>query len=134
MAKQDFTANGTATLSGLEWTLAGDGGYWGWDNNNVKGIQLGSANAPYKTMTLTSAPVSNVKKIVISTCGASNIAGTLTVTVNGVQVGDTIKLTKTNTEYTFELDEATTGEIVFTYTQTSSKAFYINTISIYTEK
>ena len=134
MAKQDFTANGTATLSGLEWTLAGDGGYWGWDNNNVKGIQLGSANAPYKTMTLTSAPVSNVKKIVISTCGASNIAGTLTVTVNGVQVGDTIKLTKTNTEYTFELDEAITGEIVFTYTQTSSKAFYINTISIYTEK
>ena len=134
MAKQDFTANGTATLSGLEWTLAGDGGYWGWDNNNVKGIQLGSKNAPYKTMTLTSASVSNVKKIVISTSGASSISGTLTVTVNGVQVGDTIKLTATNTEYTFELDEATTGEIVFTYTQTSSKAFYINTITIYTEK
>ena len=134
MQKQDFKANGTVTLSGLDWTLAGDGGYWGWDNNNVKGIQLGSANAPYKTMTLTSESVSNVKKIVISTSGASSISGTLTVTVNGVQVGETIKLTNVNTEYVFELNEATTGEIVFTYTQTSSKAFYINTITITTEK
>lgn len=27
----EFTANGTKTLNGVDWTLAGDGGYWGYD-------------------------------------------------------------------------------------------------------
>lgn len=128
---KQWSANGEKELSDLTWKLAGDGGYWGYDA--TKGQQFGSGNAPYKSMTLsTSSYNGGVQKIVINTSGASSISGSFTVTVGGVQYGESTKLTKTATEYTFEVDEAEMkkGEIVFTYTQTSSKAIYIKSISI----
>ena len=124
-AKQ-FSANGTMTLNGIQWTLAGNGGYCGYDG--TKGQQFGSGNAPYKSMTLTSAEFTKVTKIVINTSGASSIVGNLTVSVGGTEVG-TITLTKTATSYTFDVSELT-GEIVLSYTQTSSKAIYIKSISV----
>lgn len=129
-AKQ-WTANGVKTLNSLSWTLAGDGNYWGYDA--TKGQQFGSGNAPYKSMTLsTSNYEGGVEKIVINTSGASNIAGSLVVTVGGVQYGSKVTLTKTATSYTFEAPDTgmQQGEIVLTYTQTSSKAIYIKSISI----
>lgn len=129
-AKQ-FTANGTKALGDLSWTLAGSGAYWGYDS--TKGQQFGSGNAPYKSMTLsTSDYVGGVKKIVINTSGASNISGNLVVTVGGVQYGLKVTLTKTATSYTFEAPASgmQSGDIVLSYTQTSSKAIYIKSISI----
>lgn len=123
-----FSANGTQKLGGINWTAAGDGGYWG--NDNAKGQQFGSSSKPYKTLTLTSGTVSNVKEIKINTSGASSISGNLTVTVGGKQIGSTIKLTSTATEYTFTSSELLSGEVVLTYTQTSSKAIYIRDIYI----
>ena len=114
------------TLNGIQWTLAGNGGYCGYDG--TKGQQFGSGNAPYKSMTLTSAEFTKVTKIVINTSGASSIVGNLTVSVGGTEVG-TITLTKTATSYTFDVSELT-GEIVLSYTQTSSKALYIKSISV----
>ena len=128
--KQQFTANGTLALGDLEWTLAGNGGYWGYDSQYGKGQQFGSGGKPYKTMTLTSGEVTGVTKIVINTSGASDIKGTLTVTVGGVQIGNTITLTKTATGYTLTSDTALSGAVVLTYTQTSSKALYIKSIAI----
>ena len=131
MKSGDFSANGTKKLGDLEWTLDGNGGYWGFDSQYGRGHQFGSSKASYSEMTFTSESVANVTKIVINTCGAKDIAGNLVVTVGGVVVEE-IKLTNVSTDYTIELDEAMTGEIVFTYTQTSSKALYIKSISIYT--
>ena len=130
-AKQ-YSANGKKTLNSIDWTLAGNGGYWGYDS--TKGQQLGSGGSPYKSLTLTSAVFTNVSKIVINTSGASSITGTLTVTVGGKQIGETIKLTSTATSYTFESTELLSGEIVLTYTQTSSKAIYIKAITVYHQK
>lgn len=129
-AKQ-FTANGEKALGNLNWILAGDGGYWGYDG--TKGQQLGSGNKPYKSMTFsTSGYEGGVEKIVINTSGASSINATFTVTVNGVQYGASTKLTTSATEYTFEVNDADmqAGDIVFTYSQTSSKAIYIKSIAI----
>lgn len=129
-AKQ-WAANGVKTLNSLSWTLAGDGNYWGYDA--TKGQQFGSGNAPYKSMTLsTSNYEGGVEKIVINTSGATSIAGSLVVTVGGVQYGSKVTLTKTATSYTFEAPDTgmQQGEIVLTYTQTSSKAIYIKSISI----
>ncbi len=125
-----FSANSSSQkLGDVDWTLDGSGGsYWGYDS--TKGQQFGSSSVPYTTMTLTSGEFTNVTKIVINTSGASSIAGTLTVTVGGKQIGDAITLTKTNTAYTFECDEALTGEIVLQYTQTSKKAIYIKSIEV----
>ena len=128
-----WSSNGNKTLNGLVWTLAGDGGYWGWDSNNGKGQQFGSSSKPFKTLKLsTSSYQGGVQTIKISTSGASGTNAKLTVTVNGKQYGSTASLTSSNKEYTFSVDEADMqkGEIVFTYNQTSSKALYIKAITI----
>ena len=133
LSKNDFSSNNsTATLSGLKWTLNSNSTYIGTDSAG-RGVQFGKAADPNSTMTLKSETIQNVKKIVINTSGASDIKGTLTVSV-GDTVVKTITLTKDATDYTIELDAAMTGEILFTYTQTSSKAIYIKSISIYAEQ
>lgn len=127
--KTTFSANGTVALGGLSWTLAGDGGYWGYDA--TKGQQFGSGKNPYKSLTLsTSDYKGDVSKIVLDTSGASSTNATCTVTVGGTPIGSSIKLTSTATEYTFESTTPLTGEIVISYTQTSAKAIYIKSIAI----
>lgn len=124
-----FSANGTVALGDINWTLAGDGGYWG--NDSTKGQQFGSGSKPYKTLTLTSDTLSNVTSITLNTSGASSIAATLQVKVGNTNVGDAITLTKTATEYTVSVEEGSlTGPVVLSYTQTSSKAIYIKSISV----
>ena len=133
LSKNDFSSNNsTATLSGLKWTLNSNSTYIGTDSAG-RGVQFGKAAAPNSTMTLKSETIQKVKKIVINTSGATDIKGTLTVSV-GDTVVKTITLTNAATDYTIELDAAITGEISFTYTQTSSKAIYIKSIIIHMEQ
>ncbi len=125
-AKQ-FSANGTKTLNGVDWTLAGNGGYWGYDG--TKGQQLGSGNNPYKSLILSTSGIEGtITKIVINTSGASSVNASLAVSVGGTQFGNAISLTTTATEYTFQ--GSASGEILFSYTQTSSKAIYIKSITV----
>ena len=128
-AKQ-FSANGSVELGNLTWTLAGTpGGYWGYDA--TKGQQFGSGGNPYTTMTLsTSDYTDGVEQIVINTSGASSIAATCIVTIGATQIGEEISLTKTATSYTLTSDTLLSGDIVISYTQTSSKAIYIKSITI----
>ena len=127
-AKQ-WSANGAKTLNKLSWTLAGNGSYWGYDA--TKGQQFGSGNNPYKSLTLsTSDYEGGVNKIVINTSGAKSISATFIVTVGGKQIGAKKSLTSTATSYTLESSELLVGDIVISYTQTSSKAIYIKSISI----
>ena len=128
-AKQ-FSANGTKTLNGINWTLAGNGGFWGYDA--TKGHQFGSKNSTYTSMTLTSDTFNNVSKIVINTSGASSVSASFTVWVGGVQVGTSQNVTETATEYTFDIpdDALLAGAVEFRYTQTSKKAIYIKSITI----
>ena len=123
-----FSANGTKTLNNVDWTLAGNGGYWGFDTQYGKGQQFGSSKLPYKTMTLTSDVFEGVTKVTITTAGASSITATLDVLVGGTSVG-TYKLTSSNATKTFEV-APTTGAVCFSYTQTSSKAIYIKSIEV----
>ena len=126
---KQFSENGTVELNGVNWTLDGDGGYWGFDSQYGKGQQFGSAKLPYKTMTLSTSDIAGtITQIEINTAGASQITGTCTVTVGGAEFGSVITLTKDATTYT--LDGAASGEIVFAYSQTSAKAIYINSIKV----
>ena len=129
-AKQ-FTANGTKTLGTLSWVLAGDGGYWGWDSNYGKGQQLGSSSKPYKNMTLTTTGYEGgVQTVKVNTCGASSTNAKIKVTVGGKQIGSQQSLTSSAKEFTFTSTEMLSGDIVITWTQTSSKAIYLKSISI----
>ncbi len=125
-----FSENGTQELNGVEWTLDGDGGYWGY--NADKGEQFGSGSKPYTELTLTtSGIVGTISEIKINASGANSIAATLAVTVGGEAFGEEMTLTSTATEYTFE--GSGSGEIVIKITQTSSKALYIKSIAITAE-
>ena len=125
-AKQ-FTENGTKTLGNVDWTLEGNGNYWGYDA--TKGQQFGSGNAPYKSLTLSTSNIKGtISKIVLNTSGASSISGSVQVTVGGKNFGNKITLTKTATNYT--LEGSASGNVVISYTQTSSKAIYIKSITI----
>ena len=127
---KQFSENGTKTLNNVNWTLAGNGSYWGYDG--TKGQQFGSGNAPYKSLTLSTSGIEGtITKIVINTSGGSKVNATLTVSVGGVTFGTKKTLTATATNYTFE--GSASGEIKFSYTQTSSKALYIKSISIVSE-
>lgn len=123
-----FSANGTKMLNDVNWTIAGDGSYWGFDSQYGKGQQFGSGGKPYKSLTVSSESFSNVSKITINTSGAKDINGTCKVYVGDTLI-DTITLTKTATDYSFEV-AGLTGEVKFVYEQTSSKAFYIKSINI----
>jgi hypothetical protein len=82
-------------------------------------------------MTLTTSDYEGgVNKIVINTSGASSISATFTVTVGGKQIGTKQSLTSSNKAYTLTSTELLVGDIVISYTQTSSKAIYIKSIAI----
>lgn len=126
----DITNAGDVTLSGTTWTIATDGGYFGWDGNNAKGIQIGSTKAPAKTLTVkTSGIPGTINSITINSAGASGVNATLTASVGGTTyTPNSVDITSTSADYTFT--GTSTGEIVLSYTQTSSKALYIKSISI----
>lgn len=124
-----FSANETVALGEVEWTLDGDGGYWGYDNNSGKGQQLGSGGKPYKSMTLSTTGIEGkVSSITVNTSGASSTNATLTVSVGGTQFGDAVSLTNSVADYTFT--GSGEGEIILSYSQTSAKAIYIKSISV----
>lgn len=128
--KKEFTENETKELNGISWTIDGDGGYWGYTTKYAeKGHQFGSSSKPYTSLTLSTSDFSNViNKIVLNTSGANDIGCTVTVTVGGVQFGETITLPTTATNY--EFTGSASGEVKILYTQTTSKAIYIKKISV----
>ena len=125
--KSMFSSNGSVDLNGVEWTIAGDGDFWGY--NSTKGQQLGSGSKPYKALTLSTEGIpGTINEIKINTSGASSINATMTVSVGGTQYGGETKITTTATDYTFE--GASSGRILFSWSQTSSKAIYVKSITI----
>ena len=128
-----WTAQGDKTLSGITWTMSGTkkaSDYFGYEA--TRGQQFGSGSNPYTAMTLSTTYFNgtyNIKTIKINTSGASSIAGSFTVTIGGTQIGNKTTLTKTATEYTFNAG-GVTGDLAFNYTQTSSKAFYVKSITV----
>ena len=126
-ASKQFTANGTKTLNEVEWTLSGDGSYWGYDG--TKGQQFGSSNYPYKSLNFSTDDIpGTIESIVINTSGAKSTDAKLVVTVGGVQYGTQKSLTASATDYTFT--GASSGKINLSYTQTGTKAIYIKSITV----
>ena len=130
--KSVFSANGTKALGDLNWTVAGDGGYWGWDSQNGKGQQFGSSSKPYTALTISTEDYTEgVETITLTTSGASSTNAKVEVYVGGVKLGQTVSLASTSKDYTFSNDgEILAGKIELKYTQTSKKAIYLKGITI----
>lgn len=130
--KSVFSANGTKALGTLNWTVAGDGGYWGWDSQNGKGQQFGSSSKPYTALTISTEDYTEgVETITLTTSGASSTNAKVEVYVGGVKLGQTVSLASTSKDYTFSNNgEILAGKIELKYTQTSKKAIYLKGITI----
>lgn len=130
-ASKAFDGEGKVALGGLSWTVATDGGYFGYNSTN--GEQVGSKSKPAKTFTMsTTGYPGKVAKIVVTTSGASGTGATLSVSVGGTAYGTSASLTNTSTAYTFEPSSAgTDGEIKLEWAQSTSVAIYVKKIEIF---
>ncbi len=125
------TAGGEVTLSNVAWT-ASTATYIGFDSNNGRGAQIGKSSSATTNWSLSSTAFTDkVSQVVVNAAMASGGDATLTVKVNGVQVGETVSLTTTATNYTFDLSEATAGTVEIIYACTV-KAMYIGAITVVT--
>lgn len=123
------TAAGTYTLGEIGWTVPACE-YVGFDSNNGRGFQIGSGSKPAKTYSISSSDFSayTINSITINSSTANNSDATMTIKV-GNETSDVYTLTKTATEYTFECNGAQ-GDIVISWEQTTSKAFYLHSITV----
>ena len=125
-----FSGNGQKSLNNINWTLSGDGGYWGSD---TQGHQFGSKKKPYKTLLLSTTDFNskNIISIKINTSGASDISASFSLKINGNVIDTEKKLPETATDFTFNnINVLCSTGISFEYTQTTSKAIYIKSIEI----
>ena len=133
LVKGDGTKFGDVTWNEVEWKISADNtSYCAWDGSTSKGYQFGSSKQSCKTLTLSTSGIKGtITKIVVNTSGASSIDASLTVSVGGIQYGNSTKLTSTSTDYTFEnTTSSASGEIKLSYVNSSSKAIYIKSIAV----
>ena len=133
LAKGDGTKFGDVTWNEVEWKISADNtSYCAWDGSTSKGYQFGSSKQSCKTLTLSTSGIKGtITKIVVNTSGASSINASLTVSVGGIQYGNSTNLTSTSTDYTFEnTTSSASGEIKLSYVNSSSKAIYIKSIAV----
>lgn len=123
-----LNGDGVVELSDVNWEIIATGaGYWGYQE--TKGQQIGSANKPAKTITLSTSDIKgSVSKIIVNTSGAKGIDATLSVTVGNTTFGTAYKLTDSPSSASFT-DNAS-GKITLLFQQQSSKAIYIKSIQI----
>lgn len=138
--EQVFTdENSVLEFGGVKWNLSvtwkteGSTSYY-FDSNNGRGQQIGSGSKPATSFTLTTeSAVNGIKSLELNASGASGTNATVTVTVGGVQLGQTVSLTSSATVYRFTSETALNGAVEIAYSQTTSKAFYVGAINIYKE-
>ena len=133
ITSKTWDATGAKTLTNVSWTLANNGDYYGYDG--TKGQQVGSGSKPAKSMTLTTsgfASASKITNVTINTSGASDTNAKVSVKVGGTSYScnsnTTPAISTSATDYQFTGNS--TGEIVISWSQTSSKAIYFKSITV----
>ena len=130
-----FTADGTETLSGVDWTLAvtWSGSESDYNKDSSKGMKIGTNSKVPTSMTLSTDGIpGTITKVSVSTCGRSK-----STCVVGVKVGTTDFSTEdswgagnmTKMEFTGEAS----GTIVISWDQSASSskgAFYVKDITV----
>ena len=132
-----FENSDTEVLSWKTWTLSGN--IKNIQNvSGEKGLQFGTGSNAYTSLSLTSSFGEDygVEQIIVNTSGAKDIEATLSVSVGGAHLlcgtSETVSISATATDYTFAApaNALKAGDIVIAYSQTSSKAIYIKSITI----
>lgn len=106
--------------------------YFGFDNNNGRGAQIGSGSKPAATATFsTTGFADDIQKVTVNAATASSGNCTITVTVGGTALTcENNALTTTATDYVFTAATPLKGKVVITYTNNAKKAVYLKSITI----
>ena len=119
---------GTVILSDFEWTTTAVT-YLGWDQNNVKGIQIGSKNSPNPSFKLSTSAFADcvIKSITVNSSIANSGDAKMTITVDN-QKSEAYTLTTSDAAYTFDCED-TKGNIEINW-EATQRAYYISSIAI----
>lgn len=120
-------------INGVSWTVAGTGGALGQNVDGKKGAQIGSAKNPATALSFSTSGISGtITSITVNTSGASSVNATVAVSVGSTSFksnGNTTRsISATATNYTFT--GSASGTITISWSQSSSKALYVKTISV----
>ena len=131
-----WNAFGTQTLSGVDWTASGNGGYFGYDA--TKGQQFGSASNSCSYLNLQTSDIpGTITSVTVNTSGASGTGAYVSVTVGGVDftcsdpdavIDGVVYIDQYATSYTFA--GSATGALNIDWNQSTSKALYVKSIEV----
>ena len=122
-AKGDITtSSSSASLDGVNWTIPTNAAYAG---AGTDGLQLGSKNDPLSNFILKTDEFKGTITKVIVTARTTSKGGNVAVAVNNVSYNDTVTLTTTHTDYTFE--GSSQGELSLTF----NGVVYLKKIDVY---
>ena len=128
-----WSANGSATLNGVSWTLNMDGGTIS-NFSSTQGMHFGTNNSSCNSVSISTSGISGtISSVTVEASRGSSLVGTLAVTVGGTSfyngTSATNALTTTNTAYEFTGSKS--GDIDILWTKTSGKgAYYIKKITV----
>ena len=126
--KKIFNAVGDYDLSGISWNVDASTSYWGYES--ARGQQIGCGNNPAKSLVIKTSGINGtITNVIVATAGAKNTNATLAVSVGETTfLPESSSLVDASKSYTFE--GSATGEIKLQYSQTSSVALYIKSITV----
>ena len=133
-AKGELSAKGGTIEKGtpaMAWIFPAVTCHFQWDGNaTARGYQIGSGSTAVETYIVTSSAYEGaISKVKVNSSIGKDGDGKLTVKVGGTQIGETVSLTTTATDYEFVATSPVSGEISIELTNTKA-AVYLKSIAI----
>lgn len=134
--------NLTKKLKNVTWTVETDTEYFGYDTdantNTNRGQQFGSGKNPAKYLKVKLSYIpGTITSVKINTSGAKDTNASFSIKVgdSDFNTGEATTATLTKDATNYEFTGSASGNVVISYTQTSSTAIYIKSVEItYTEE
>ncbi len=130
-ARGDINSNGNVNLSNVIWnfTSSSDNPSLNFDNTNGRGFQFGTSTNPLASFSLsTSGITGTIQSVTVNASMASSGNAKLNVSVGGTSYISDQEVTTSATNYSGS--GSSSGTIVISMSQTTSKAMYIKSIII----
>lgn len=118
-------------INGISWTVEGTAtAALNQNIDGTKGAQIGTGKAPANSLSFSTSGINGtITSITINTSGAKDVKANVSVTIGGSAFGGEAK-TITNSAANYTFTGSASGNVVISWSQSSSKALYVKTITI----
>ena len=130
------SSNGNQTINNVAWNITSNNtSGLGQNVDGTKGAQIGTGNKPTSSLTFETSGISGtITNVTVNTSGASSVSATVGVTVGSTAFkynntnNTSASITSSAADYSFNGNAS--GTITISWSQTSSKALYVKSISV----